>query len=334
MIDNIKRYIMPIFFTVAFAAFMAVSMPKVGAMFFLYREQGIIWPIASYGAAITIDALIGLLTYATLSKQRAWYIQGAIWLFVFVFALYSTFLNWVFDEQHLPPINSVWMLPTSIPGWNVQQLTTLLISSVPFGILGFTLIARLIREEKKPVSLEELRQAAADVQERAAFQQIIDTANVGQGTAWATRRINAGKAMLKEMVARGTLAEELEQLKPESSAEESGAKIISITDAHHAKSDEHNAEESGAKNEPDRIKIVGSSGSAGGKTITIKEAASRLNLSESYVRELRNNGTLRCSPRNRNLLLKSSVARYESIRQNGHNKDVDTGELQAVIAED
>jgi len=119
---------------------------------------------------------------------------------VLIFAAYSFYFNWIYDELHLPPASSVWSLPSIIPGWDVQQLTTLLVSAVPLGILGFTLIARLIREEKHTVSLNDLRQAAANVQERAALQQVIDTANVGQGTSWAKRRIQAGRAMLNELV--------------------------------------------------------------------------------------------------------------------------------------
>ncbi len=82
----------------------------------------------------------------------------------------------------------------------MQQLTTLLVSAVPLGILGFTLIARLIREEKHTLSLEELRVAAAEAKERTTLQQEIDAVSIGRGTARAKRRIQAGKEMFNELI--------------------------------------------------------------------------------------------------------------------------------------
>jgi excisionase family DNA binding protein len=61
---------------------------------------------------------------------------------------------------------------------------------------------------------------------------------------------------------------------------------------------------------------VHSTGTEGGRTLTIKEAAERLGLSVSYVRDLRDNGTLKRSPRNKNLLLKNNVEAYYTRRQN------------------
>ncbi len=100
MVEDIKKHMTPVLFAVAYAAFMGVSIPKVGAMFLLYSEQrSPVWVAASYGAAITIDALIGFLTYATTSKQRDRGTQLGIWLFVLIFAAYSFYFNWIYDER-------------------------------------------------------------------------------------------------------------------------------------------------------------------------------------------------------------------------------------------
>jgi len=38
MVEDIKKHMTPVLFAVAYAAFMGVSIPKVGAMFLLYSE--------------------------------------------------------------------------------------------------------------------------------------------------------------------------------------------------------------------------------------------------------------------------------------------------------
>jgi hypothetical protein len=56
-------------------------------------------------------------------------------------------------------------------------------------------------------------------------------------------------------------------------------------------------------------------GSTAPLSVTVKEAATMLGLSETYVRELRNNKKLRCSGRNKKLILVSSIKAYKEIRQ-------------------
>jgi hypothetical protein len=193
----IRSHAAPILFTLAYTAFMSVSIPKIGAIFLLYSgEHSLIWVIASYGAAITIDALIGFLTYSTTSKKRDWYTQLGIWLFVLIFAGYSFYLNWIYDLLHLPPANTVWELPSLIPGWNTQQLTTVLVSAIPLGILAFTLIARLIREEKNVVSLDDLRSQVLEIKERTVLHQQISDATMERNVARAKGWISAGKEVL------------------------------------------------------------------------------------------------------------------------------------------
>jgi Helix-turn-helix domain len=50
-------------------------------------------------------------------------------------------------------------------------------------------------------------------------------------------------------------------------------------------------------------------------SVTVKEAATMLGLSESYIRELRNNKRLRSPGRNKKLLLVSSLKAYQETRQ-------------------
>jgi hypothetical protein len=77
-----------------------------------------------------------------------------------------------------------------------------------------------------------------------------------------------------------------------------------------------------------------SDGSTPPLSVTVKEAAVMLGLSESYVRELRSNKKLRCPGRNKKLILVSSIKAYQHAhpklmhnesRQNqeNHHQDVD-----------
>jgi hypothetical protein len=50
-------------------------------------------------------------------------------------------------------------------------------------------------------------------------------------------------------------------------------------------------------------------------SVTVKEAAVMLGLSESYVRELRNTKKLRSPGRNKKLILASSISAYQKARQ-------------------
>lgn len=216
---SIKKHLTPVLFAVAYAAFMSVSIPKVGAIFLLYGDShSPVWIAASYGAAITIDTLIGFLTYATTSKKRDPATQVGIWLFVLIFAGYSVYLNWIYDELHLPAATGIWLLPSPLPGWNVEQLTTVLVSAIPLGILAFTLIARLIRAESP--SLEALRHEASEASERLALQGEIDAMRLGQRTSWVKSRIAAGKEMLHAVVSSDVVeAVENDQSSPSSQTE-------------------------------------------------------------------------------------------------------------------
>jgi len=84
-------------------------------------------------------------------------------------------------------------------------------------------------------------------------------------------------------------------------------------------------------------------GSTPALSVTVKEAATMLGLSESYVRELRNNKKLRSSGRNKKLILVSSVKAYQEARQkmeknesyesqeNAHQNEHGNGRSEAAI---
>ena len=81
-------------------------------------------------------------------------------------------------------------------------------------------------------------------------------------------------------------------------------------------------------------RIPPSDGSTPPLSVTVKEAAMMLGLSETYVRELRSNKKLRCPGRNKKLILVSSIKAYQNAHQKSkqnesrqnqenHHQDVD-----------
>ena len=70
-------------------------------------------------------------------------------------------------------------------------------------------------------------------------------------------------------------------------------------------------------------RITTRDGSTTPLSVTVKEAATMLGLSESYVRELRSNKKLRCSGRNKKLILVSSIKAYRESRQNTGQNECD-----------
>ncbi len=73
----------------------------------------------------------------------------------------------------------------------------------------------------------------------------------------------------------------------------------------------------------------------GRRSIPVKEAAQILGLSDSYVRDLRNNGTLKRSSTNANLIVMSSILAYQKVRQNtGKSEGKNTDSLPVVTPEE
>ena len=86
------------------------------------------------------------------------------------------------------------------------------------------------------------------------------------------------------------------------------------------------AQDIGRKVSQTAATATASTGSGGPASVTVKEAATLLQLSESYVRELRHTKKLRSPGRNKKLILMSSITRY----QNKHQKASETSSPTAA----
>jgi hypothetical protein len=96
---------------------------------------------------------------------------------------------------------------------------------------------------------------------------------------------------------------------------------ISAITGEHASSDDGNDQRDQARKTSARAPTR--DGSTGPLSVTVKETATMLGLSETYVRELRSNKKLRCSGRNKKLILVSSIKAYQESRQKTRQNECD-----------
>ncbi len=107
----------------------------------------------------------------------------------------------------------------------------------------------------------------------------------------------------------------------EHTASNRSQKTSAITDENTTPGDGKDQSENARKTSS---RAITSSGSTTPLSVTVKEAAAMLGLSETYVRELRSNKKLRSPGRNSKLILVSSIKAYQAARekagQNGSHK--------------
>lgn len=337
MIENLKRYWAPTLFSLGFAMFLGISIPKVGGVFLIFApaQNDLVWKIASYGAAFTIDVLAGWLVFATTAKHRRRFIQAMIWTFILSLSSYSIFLNWVYDELHTPgmTLSAVWSLPM-FAGWNLGQLTSLLVSAIPAGILGFALIARLIREESQPLSLDELRTLAAESVERTDLEKQLFTASMGKQTARITGLIAAGKEVASSLVKREQPAQvtpkEEGETNPPSKEQPAQIEEGNLPSFTPSLDPEISADDDLLNEMLTHYPMAASWLSTSVKSVTVEEVCRVTRLSEKVIRNRMAKKTINRTPNNPDRVLKNSLLDWWTSSWQDELKKQQTAPLRVV----
>lgn len=318
-----------IFFMIGVFSFLAVSIPHVGAIFRMYEPiaQGpldAMWNICSFAAAAGIDVLAGWLTLVMMNKEARGRDKVIIWTFIIALMVFSWYCNWLFDELHSPhPIN-VWAITIiSLPwigSWTVDQLTPLIVSALPVFIVAYASIAHLVgvKQNVAVISLADLQQKAAEAQARAQAEVAIIQAqnmvnenkvstaiDLGK-TLWNKATNNGKKEAPKTDETRGLIADKDTDKIPVVKGEDNTPKAEDNSDENADKAEQINS----------RSKPI-----TGPLSMSVKEAALMLGLSETRVRELKNKKVLHTTPRNNRLLITRSVKEYLKTRQNQEQKE-------------
>ncbi len=155
---------MKYFFWIAFAVFLAASIPHVAYFFASFEpsqgSEGIWWWAVSYAIAISIDVTVYLLSWTAFQRYRKYRSAKAVWqhwLLIVICTVFSWAVNWAYARQFHSPI----MLSSA------ERAAPWLINVFPFmasafPLLGivYTMMAETISEtsvDKKQSKIKELQ---------------------------------------------------------------------------------------------------------------------------------------------------------------------------------
>src|SRR5260221_3544328 len=304
-----------IIFMIAVFSFLGVSIPHVGAFFGMSEPiaQGTLdtmWNICSFAAAAGIDILAGWLTLVMMNKDARGRDKAIIWTFIIALMVFSWYCNWLFDMLNSPHPVNVWAITAiNLPFigiWTVDQLTPLIVSALPVFIVAYASIAHLVdvKKETPVISLADLKQKAAEAQERAAAQVAIIKAQNMVNEEKATTAIGLGKTLWNKAINRGdkeTISTKETQLQTqEQNTDKTSA--MNAEDTTPISDDTQGQEQNEAPAQESRSKRT-----TGPLSLSVKEAALKLGVSETRVRDLRNKGKLRSTSRNAKLITIRSI---------------------------
>src|SRR5579862_7744717 len=102
--------VMKYFFWIAFAVFLAASIPHVAYFFASFEPsqgpEGIWWWTVSYAIAISIDVTVYLLSWTAFQRYRRYRTPKAVWqhwLLIVMCTVFSWAVNWAYAKQFHSP---------------------------------------------------------------------------------------------------------------------------------------------------------------------------------------------------------------------------------------
>jgi hypothetical protein len=153
---------MKYFFWIAFAVFLAASIPHVAYFFASFEPsqgpEGVWWWAVSYAIAISIDVTVYLLSWTAFQRYRKYRTARAVWqhwLLIVMCTVFSWAVNWAYAKQ----FHSVTMLSAaeSAAPW-LTGVFPFMASAFPLLGIVYTMMAETITEtaaeEKKEKALQ------------------------------------------------------------------------------------------------------------------------------------------------------------------------------------
>src|SRR5579871_2834023 len=141
---------MKYFFWIAFAVFLAASIPHVAYFFASFEPtngpEGIWWWAVSYAIAISIDVTVYLLSWTAFQRYRRYRTARAVWqhwLLIVMCTVFSWAVNWAYAKQ----FHSLEMLSaaeTAAP-W-LTSVFPFMASAFPLLGIVYTMMAETISE--------------------------------------------------------------------------------------------------------------------------------------------------------------------------------------------
>ena len=156
---------MKYFFWIAFAVFLAASIPHVAYFFASFEPSqgptGVWWWTVSYAIAISIDVTVYLLSWTAFQRYRRYRTPRAVWqhwLLIVMCTVFSWAVNWAYAKQ----FHSTTMLSAaeSAAPW-LTGVFPFMASAFPLLGIVYTMMAETISETSTEEKQEKAQQLSA-----------------------------------------------------------------------------------------------------------------------------------------------------------------------------
>ncbi|HVB75353.1 MAG TPA: hypothetical protein VNE38_17515 [Ktedonobacteraceae bacterium] len=156
---------MKYFFWIAFAVFLAASIPHVAYFFASFEPsqgpESVWWWTVSYAIAISIDVTIYLLSWTAFQRYRRYRTPKAVWqhwLLIVMCTVFSWIVNWAYAKQfHSPTMLSS---AESAAPW-LTSVFPFMASAFPLLGIVYTMMAETISETSTEEKQEKAQQLSA-----------------------------------------------------------------------------------------------------------------------------------------------------------------------------
>jgi len=207
---------MKYFFWIAFAVFLAASIPHVAYFFASFEPsqgpEGAWWWGVSYAIAVSIDVTVYLLSYTAFTRYRKYRTARAVWrhwLLIVMCTFFSWAVNWAYAKQ----FHSPFMLSSAEAA--APWLTTLfpfMASAFPLLGIVYTMMAETLSESEENHTImsiaERLKLGGLHRQALPSGQQgEVALISGAEATAQAKIQEEGSKAEVKQETSTGALVQ-------------------------------------------------------------------------------------------------------------------------------
>lgn len=170
---------MKYFFWIAFAVFLAASIPHVAYFFASFEPsqgpEGVWWWAVSYAIAISIDVTVYLLSWTAFQRYRRYRTAKAVWqhwLLIVMCTVFSWAVNWAYAKQ----FHSTTMLSAA------EATAPWLTSVFPFMASAFPLLGIVYTMMAETISETSIEEKQGKEQELAALAELARQAQLPVAT--------------------------------------------------------------------------------------------------------------------------------------------------------
>jgi hypothetical protein len=156
---------MKYFFWIAFAVFLAASIPHVAYFFASFEpsqgSEGVWWWGVSYAIAISIDVTVYLLSWTAFQRYRRYRTPKAVWqhwLLIVMCTIFSWAVNWAYAKQFH---NSAMLSSAETTAPWLTSIFPFMASAFPLLGIVYTMMAETITETEAEEKREKAQQLTA-----------------------------------------------------------------------------------------------------------------------------------------------------------------------------